>query len=135
MTRRALWRWAVPTALALASAAPAWAAPADAASEGTETTVTGRLTCTWCNLAHPKADPDRKCCVRCIRAGDPPLLTNGDGQQYVLLTGVHETPLMTPARYELVGSTVKVGGVLIKGNGVQAIKVKSMAKAEAPAEK
>jgi len=126
--------WAVLAALALASAGSAWAA-AEAASEGTKTTVTGRLACTWCNLAHPKANPDRKCCVRCIRAGDPPLLTSGDGQQYILLTGTHETPLMTPARYELVGSTVKVEGLLVKGQGVQAIKVKSMAKVEVPAEK
>jgi len=133
--RRTSWHRAVLAVLALASVAPALAAPPEVASEGTETTVTGRLTCTWCNLPHPKANPDRKCCVRCIRAGDPPLLTSGDGQQFILLTGVHETPLMTRARYQLVGSTVKVEGLLVKGQGVQAIKVKSMVKAEGMAEK
>lgn len=47
----------------------------------------------------------------------------GDGNQYILLTGEHDVPLMTPERHKMVGGKVKVQGVIVKGKGIQAIYV------------
>jgi len=122
-------------ALALAICAGTFAAP-PAGGDEAKVTVTGKLTCTFCKLANPDLQCAKKdCCVHCIKAGDPPLLTAADGQQYILLTSTHEMPLMTPARYKLVGGSVKVEGLLVKGQGVQAIKVSTMEKAEPVASK
>jgi hypothetical protein len=54
------------------------------------------------------------------------MLTTADGDQYILLTGEHEVPLMTPERYQMLGGSVNVKGVMVKGKGIQAIYVDQM---------
>ncbi len=112
----------------------AWiAAPVHAAKDGKgapikgqEVSVSGKVTCTFCNLANPGKTCEPGCCERCIKAGDPPLLTTEDGNQYILLTGEHEVPLMTPERYKMIGGAVNVKGMMVKGKGIQAIYVDKM---------
>lgn len=94
--------------------------------KGQEISVTGEVTCTFCKLANPAKTCEPGCCERCIKAGDPPLLTDADGNQFVLLTGEHEVPLMTPERYKMIGGTVNVKGMMVKGKGIQAIYVDKM---------
>jgi len=103
-----------------------------AASKGKEVTVTGRLSCTTCTLAHPETPCDKGCCQTCMKAGDPALLTDAKGNQYLLLSGEMKTALMTEERMPLAGGQVKVKGMLLKGKGVQAIAVDTMEKAAAP---
>jgi hypothetical protein len=115
----------------------AWmAVPAFAATEGkgepikgTEISVTGTVTCTFCKLSNPDKPCAPGCCERCIKAGDPPLLTDAEGNQYILLSGEKGVPLMTPERNKMLGGMVTVKGVLVKGKGVQAIYVDKMEKA------
>jgi hypothetical protein len=92
--------------------------------KGKEVSITGQLTCTFCKLQHKTCEEG--CCERCVKAGDPPLLTDSRGNQYILLTGEHEVPLMTPERYKMLGGKVTVKGVMVKGKGVQVIYVESM---------
>lgn len=98
----------------------------ETAVKGEEVSITGQLTCTFCKLSKPDKPCEKGCCERCIKAGDPPLLTDSKGDQYILLTGEHEVPLMTPERYKMLGKTVLVKGVMVKGKGVQAIYVDHM---------
>lgn len=129
--RDALVRFLAVAALVFVGDVPLARAEPQLAAEGETVTVTGKLTCTFCKLAHPEKPCSKKgCCVRCIRAGDPPLLTDARGEQYVLLTSRHEAPLMTPARYRMVGQVVRVEGLLVKGHGVRAIKVQTMVRVE-----
>jgi hypothetical protein len=101
-----------------------WAADAP---KGQEVTITGRLTCTYCNLP-AAAKPNKSCCQNCIKSGDPSLLEDTNGNLYILLSGEHEKPLMTPARMDLLGENVTVKGLLAKRGGVQGIYVKEMGK-------
>jgi hypothetical protein len=96
------------------------------AIKGKEVSITGKITCTFCKLAHPDKTCEQGCCERCIKAGDPPLLTAEDGNQYILLTGEHEVPLMTPERFKMLGHAVSVKGMMVTGKGVQAIYVDAM---------
>jgi len=98
-------------------------------AKGKEVTITGQVTCTFCKLSNPNKPCSPGCCERCIKAGDPPLLTAKDSTQYILLTGEHEVPLMTPERYAMLGGMVTVTGILVKGKGVQVIYVDKMEKA------
>jgi hypothetical protein len=102
-------------------------APSKAA--GPEVTITGMLSCTFCSL--PAAGTcTKECCQACIKSGDPVLLTDAKGDLYVLLTGEHEKPLMTPDRMNLVTEKVKVTGIVVKRGGLQGIYVKKMEKAQ-----
>jgi len=116
-------------ALTLLAAEEGMPKGAKTAAKGEQVTLTGRLSCTFCGLAHPEKPCPKDCCVNCMKAGDPPLLIDAGGNLYILLTGEHEVPLMTPARMELAGQTVAVKGLLVKGKGVQAVYVDSMDKA------
>lgn len=100
-----------------------------AAPKGEEVAITGKMTCTFCNLPAP-ANGAKECCQNCIKAGDPPLLEDAKGNLYILLTGEHEVPLMTPERMDLLSEKVMVKGLLAKRGGVQAIYVKEMMKAQ-----
>lgn len=91
--------------------------------------ITGNLSCTFCAIANPDKPCGKECCANCVKAGDPPLLTDADGNRYFLLTGEMGVPLMTKERIELAGK-VAVKGLLVRGSGIQAIYVKSMEKAE-----
>jgi len=108
--------------------ATAFGAGKGTASKGRDVTVTGELTCAFCKLANPTKSCEKGCCDRCIESGSAPLLTDAKGNQYILLSGEHETPVMTPERYGMIGGKVNVKGLLVKGKGVQAIYVKSMEK-------
>jgi hypothetical protein len=107
------------------------------AIKGQQVTITGGLSCTFCKLAHPDMSCKPDCCMSCVKAGDPPLLTDAEGNMYLLISGEKEVPLMNPARMKMMGGQVTVKGMLVKGKGIQAIYVDSMEKAEAkkPAEK
>ena len=102
-----------------------------APSKGKTVTMTGKVTCTMCTLAHPETPCDKSCCQTCIKAGDPALFTDMRGNQYVLLSSDMKSPAISAERMEMAGDRVKVKGLLIKGKGVQAIVVDSMEKAAA----
>ena len=93
-----------------------------------EVTVTGKLSCTFCALANPDKPCTPGCCADCVKAGDPPSLTDAQGSMYLLLTGEKGMTLMTPARIQMMGGQVTVKGLLVTRNGVQAIYVDSMNK-------
>ncbi len=98
-------------------------------AKGEEVTLSGMLTCTFCTLSHPDKPCAKGCCAQCMKAGDPPMLTDAKGNQYVLLTGEVKTPLMNAERMNMVGGQVTIKGMLVKGKGVQAVFVESMKKA------
>ncbi len=98
---------------------------------GQSVTLTGELSCTFCKLAHPNMVCKPDCCTSCVKAGDPPLLTDADGSMYLLVSGEKEVPLMNPDRMKLLGGQVTVKGLLVKGKGIQAIYVDSIEKAQA----
>ena len=126
---------AVGLAIVMVAAMAALSVGADkpaAPAKGKEVTVTGRLSCTMCTLTHPEMPCDKGCCQTCIKAGDPALLTDAKGDQYMLLSGEMKKALMTDERMPLAGGHVKVKGMLVKGKGVQAIIVDTMEKAAEP---
>lgn len=99
------------------------------APKGQDVTITGVMSCTFCNL--PAAGKcTKECCQNCAKAGDPVLLTDTKGELYILLTGEQMKPLMTPERMELMQSKVKVTGILVKRGGIQGIYVKKLEKAQ-----
>ncbi len=93
-----------------------------------DVTITGKLSCTFCALANPDKACTPGCCADCVKAGDPPSLTDAQGSMYILLTGEKGMTLMTPARIEMMGGQVTVKGLLVNRNGIQAIYVDSMQK-------
>jgi len=99
-------------------------------AQGKEVTLTGKLSCTFCTMAHPDKPCPPGCCANCVKAGDPPSLTDALGNMYILLTGEMATPLMTPERIAMLGSQATVKGLLVKRDGIQAIYVQSMEKVE-----
>jgi hypothetical protein len=102
----------------------------EAPIKGEKISLTGQLSCTFCTLAHPDKPCKKGCCTECIKGGDPPLLTDTDGNMYLLLGAEIKKPLMTPERMEMAGGKVAVKGLLVKGKGIQAIFVDTMEKAE-----
>ncbi len=104
-----------------------WAASSP--PKGKEVSISGRLTCTYCNLP-AAAKPNKVCCQNCIKSGDPSLLEDAKGNLYILLSGEHEKPLMTPERMDLLSENVTVKGLLVKRGGVQGIYVKEMHKSK-----
>jgi nitrous oxide reductase accessory protein NosL len=101
-----------------------------AAPKDQDVTITGMMSCTFCNLATPSKTCTKQCCQDCIKAGDPPLLTDAKGSLYILLTGEKMKPLMTPERMDLLQGKVTVTGILVKRDGLQGIYVKKMEKAK-----
>jgi hypothetical protein len=97
-----------------------------AAPKGEEVTITGKMTCTFCNLPAP-GKCSVECCQNCIKSGDPVLLEDAQGNLYILLSGEHEVSLMTPERIKLLTQKVTVKGLLVKRGGIQAIYVKEIA--------
>jgi hypothetical protein len=100
-----------------------------AAPKGQEVTMTGMFVCAFCNLP-AMGKCSKECCQNCLKAGDPPLLSDEKGTLYILLTGEHEKPLLTPERIDLLTQKITVKGMLVKRGGLQAIYVKSMEKAK-----
>jgi hypothetical protein len=109
------------------------AKPAKAGANGEQVTITGQLSCTFCKLANPNMSCKPECCTSCVKAGDPPMLTDADGNMYLLLTDKMGEALMTPERTKMLGGQATVTGLLVKGKGIQAIYVDSMVKVEAMA--
>jgi hypothetical protein len=99
------------------------------APKGQDITITGLMSCTFCNLPGG-GTCTKECCQNCVKAGDPVLLTDAKGNLYILLTGEQMKPLMTPDRLELLESKVTVTGILVKRGGLQGIYVKKMEKAK-----
>jgi hypothetical protein len=96
--------------------------------KGKEVTITGKISCTFCNL--PAAmECTKECCTACIKSGDPVLLSDDNGNLYLLISGEKEKPLMTTERMNLIKEKVKVQGTLVSRGGIQGIYVKSMEKA------
>jgi hypothetical protein len=96
--------------------------------KGKEISLTGRLSCTFCSLAHPDMACKKGCCSHCIQAGDPPVVIDQQGNMYLLVTNEVKKTLMTPERLEMAGEQVAVKGLLVKAKGIQAIIVDSMTK-------
>ena len=97
--------------------------------KGQDVTMTGMISCTFCNLpGGGKCTKD--CCQSCVKAGDPVLFTDAKGSLYILLSGEQMKPLMTPERMDLLQSKVTVTGILVKRGGLQGIYVKKMEKAK-----
>jgi hypothetical protein len=106
-----------------------------AATTGKQVSMTGNLSCTFCKLAHPDMTCKPDCCIGCVKAGDPSMLTDADGNMYLLISGEQGVPLMNPERMKMLGGQVAVKGMLVKGKSIQAIYVDSMEKVEAKAAK
>jgi hypothetical protein len=104
--------------------AAGWAA----SSKGKEVTITGKISCTFCNLP-AASNCSKECCQACIKSGDPVLLTDAQGNLYLLISGDKEKPLMTADRMNLLQEKVKVKGMLVKRGGMQGIYVNAMEKA------
>jgi hypothetical protein len=100
-----------------------------AAPKGQDVTITGVMSCTFCNLPGG-GKCTKECCQNCVKAGDPVLLTDAKGSMYILLTGEQMKPLMTPERMDMLQSKVIVTGIEVKHGGLQAIYVKKMEKAK-----
>lgn len=100
-----------------------------AAPKGQDVTITGLMSCTFCNLPGG-GKCTKECCQNCIKAGDPVLLTDAKGELYILLTGEQMKPLMTPDRMDLLESQVTVTGIMVKRGGIQGIYVKKLEKAK-----
>lgn len=98
-----------------------------AGPKGKDVTITGLMTCTFCNLPGG-GKCTKECCQSCIKAGDPVLLADAKGKLYILLTGEMGKPLMTPERMDLLESKVAVTGIMVKRGGIEAIYVKKMEK-------
>lgn len=94
--------------------------------EGKKVTMTGKLSCTFCVLAHPEMTCGKDCCLKCVKSGDPVMLTDDKGENYILTSGEKEHKLMTDERMEMLGGKVTVEGMLVKSSGLQAIYVDSM---------
>lgn len=105
-----------------------WAAE-KAMPKGKEVTMTGTISCTFCNLP-AQANCSKECCTACVKAGDPVLFADAKGKLYVLVSGDKEKPLMTPDRMEMISGKVKVTGIVVKRGGIQGIYVKDMQKAK-----
>jgi hypothetical protein len=116
---------AVMVVLLLSTAA--WAAGMGAA-KGKEVTITGKISCTYCNLPGPM-ECTKECCSACVKSGDPVLLSDAEGNLYILLSGEKGKPFITEERMKLIQEKVKVQGMLVKRGGVQAIYVKTLEKA------
>lgn len=97
--------------------------------KGEEVDLVGQLSCTACRFAHPDKPCAKQCCLSCIKAGDPALLTDAQGNMYILLNGELKKPLMNKERLGMAGGQIAVKGVLVKGQGVQVIFVETMKKA------
>ncbi len=106
-------------------------APEKSMASGKDVTVTGHLSCTFCKLANPTMSCKPECDTACVKAGDPPLLTDAEGNMFILINSEQGIALMTPERMKMLSTEVTVKGMLVKGKGVQAIYVNSMEKAEA----
>jgi hypothetical protein len=102
-----------------------------AATSGKQVTMTGNISCTFCKLAHPDMTCKPECCTACVKAGDPPMLTDAEGNMFLLVNGEQGVALMNPERIKMLGGQVTVKGMLVKGKGIQAIYVDSMEKVEA----
>jgi hypothetical protein len=108
-------------------AASTWAEDKGAGS-GQEVTVTGHLTCAHCRLAAgPAHKCSPECCMGCIKGGDSALLQDGKNI-YLLLNKEKGKTLMTPERIAFAGGSVKVKGIMVKTEGMQAIYVETMDK-------
>jgi hypothetical protein len=99
--------------------------------KGEQVTITGQLSCTFCKLAHPDMVCKPDCCVACVKSGDPPMLTDAEGNMFLLVSGEKEVSLMNKDRMKLLGGQVVVKGILVKGKGIQAIYVDSIEKTPA----
>jgi hypothetical protein len=117
--------------LAVGSTYFVFGAASPPAAQGKDVSITGRLSCTFCTLAHPEKLCTPECCAACVKAGDPPLLTDAQSDTFILLTREKGTPLMTPARLQMMGGQVTVKGLQVSRNGIRAIYVDAMEKAEA----
>jgi hypothetical protein len=103
-------------------------------SKGEQVTITGQFSCTFCKIAHPDKVCSADCCKACTKAGDPAILTDAEGNMYLLLTDKMGEKMLTPERAGMLGGQVTVKGLLVKGKGLQAIYVDSMQKVEAKVE-
>ncbi len=106
-----------------------WAAEKGKKPRAKEVTMTGTISCTFCNLPG-EANCSKECCTACVKAGDPVLFADGNGKLYVFISGDKERSLMTPERMSLVGEKVKVTGTVVKRGGIQGIYVKDRQKAQ-----
>ncbi len=97
--------------------------------KGQETTITGMMSCTFCNLPGG-ATCTKQCCQDCVKSGDPVTLTDEKGNMYILLSGEQMKPMMNAERMDLLQSKVKVTGIMVKRGGIQGIYVKKMEKAK-----
>ena len=112
---------------ALLMTATCWAQ--EAVPKGKDVTITGLISCTFCNLP-AVGKCSKECCLACVKSGDPVLLTDAKGGLYILLSGEKMKPLMTADRLDLLEEKVKITGILVQRGGLQGIYVKKMEKAK-----
>lgn len=63
------------------------------APKGQDVTMTGMISCTFCNLPGG-GKCTKECCQSCVKAGDPVLFTDAKGSLYILLSGEQMKPLI-----------------------------------------
>ena len=97
--------------------------------KGKDVTITGVISCTFCNLP-AVGKCSKECCQGCIKSGDPVLLTDAKGSLYILLSGEKMKPLMTADKLDLLQEKVSITGILVQRGGLQGIYVKKMEKAK-----
>ena len=97
--------------------------------KGQDVTITGLISCTFCNLP-AVGKCSKECCQACVKSGDPVLLTDVKGGLYILLSGEKMKPLMTADNLNLLQEKVTVTGIMVKRDGLQGIYVKKMEKAK-----
>lgn len=97
--------------------------------KGKDVTITGVISCTFCNLP-AVGKCSKECCQGCIKSGDPVLLTDAKGSLYILLSGEKMKPLMTADKLDLLQEKVNITGILVQRDGLQGIYVKKMEKAK-----
>ena len=95
------------------------------APKGQDVTITGMMSCTFCNLPGG-GKCTKECCQDCVKSGDPVLLTDAKGSLYILLSGEQMKPLMNAERMNMLQSKVSVTGIMVKRGGLQAIYVKKL---------
>jgi len=100
------------------------------AVKGEEVTITGTISCSFCKMSQPDKTCPKGCCTKCVQGGDPALLTDAEGNMYLLVTNEKGKPVMNAERMEMIGEKVVVKGVLVKGKGLQSVFVESIEKAK-----
>ena len=110
--------------------ATCWAAEKGAA-KSKDVTMTGKISCTFCNL--PAAgDCTKDCCQMCVKSGDPVLFTNAKGGLYIFTRQFARTYIAQGINCNSVAPGWSLDTDFVKGGQAAKEKMKPMFMAETP---